>query len=199
ELVLLWAGRHEDRKGLPLALEALRTIPDLDVRLIVAGDGVRRSEWEAVTKQYGLHSKVDFIGTVPHEKMDRLFSSVDAFLFTSLRDSFGSVVLEAMAHELPVITLNHQGVGTFVPDTAGIKVPVTTPEETVRELANAIRHLALFPQERMKAGMAALEFANKQTWERRTSQMEQWYGGILDEWRSRSHPPKEMRMELRIP
>ena len=74
--------------------------------------------------------------------MNTLFNEADAFLFTSLRDSFGSVVLEAMGHGLLIVTLNHQGVRDFVPADGGVKVSVESPEQTTRELAQAIDALA---------------------------------------------------------
>ena len=53
-----------------------------------------------------------------------------------LRDSSGAVLTEALAYHLPILTLNHQGVGVIVPPNAAIKVPVTNPEETVSVLAD---------------------------------------------------------------
>ena len=94
-------------------------------------------------------------------------------------DSFGTQVLEAMGHSLPILTLDHQGVGTFVPSEAGIKVPVTSPQQTVADLAAGIRRLALFPEERLKMGQAAFAYARTQTWERRAEHMAKLYEEVL--------------------
>jgi exopolysaccharide biosynthesis WecB/TagA/CpsF family protein len=176
---LLWVGRMVPRKALPVALEALAQITDLRVRLLVAGDGEMRESWAQRAQQLGLDGRVEFLGKVPWGEMPRLYQSADAFLFTSLQDSFGSQVLEAMGQGLPILTLDHQGVGTFVPAEAGIKVPVTSPEETLTELVEAIRRLALFPEERGEMGKAGQAFAETQTWDRRTERMSKLYEEVL--------------------
>ena len=71
--------------------------------------------------------------------MAALFQRCDAFFFTGLRDTFGSVVLEALSNGLPVVTVNHQGVGAFVPEDASIKVPVSSLDDTVKDLALAFK------------------------------------------------------------
>jgi glycosyltransferase involved in cell wall biosynthesis len=147
DLTLLWAGRLEPRKALPLALDALAGAADVPARLLVAGDGPDRAALERAVGRSGLASRVEFLGQVPRLRMAELFREADAFLFTSLRDSSGSVVIEAMAHALPILTLDHQGVGFFVPPEAGIKVPVTRPEETTAGLADGLRRLATSPEE----------------------------------------------------
>jgi glycosyltransferase involved in cell wall biosynthesis len=86
----------------------------------------------------------------------------DVFLFCSLRESFGSQMLEAMAFGLPVIALDHQGVRAFVPDAAGIKVPVTKPSETVQRLADAVTYLYRHPEKRLAARRYAYEYARRQ-------------------------------------
>jgi glycosyltransferase involved in cell wall biosynthesis len=175
ELNLLWAGRLEKRKALPIALEALSLHPALPVKLIVAGDGPARSEWEELAKRLNPGSRVTFLGKVPFGEMQTLFRQSHAFLFTSLCDSTGTVVLEAMSHGLPLITLDHQGVGTFVPDDAAIKVPVTNPEETVAAFAEAILALSKSPDRRRQLGMAARRYALSQSWVHRSEQMSSWY------------------------
>jgi glycosyltransferase involved in cell wall biosynthesis len=178
-LTLFWAGRFELRKALPLALEALRQVEDPSVRLKVAGDGPLRAEWLALAARLGLQARVDFLGQLPWEDMPAMFQQADAFLFTSLQDSSGTVVFEAMAYALPVLTLDHQGVGTFVPPEAGIKVPVTRPAETTAGLAQAICRLAISPQARQKMGEAAWNYAKTHTWDRRAAQAGQWYTECL--------------------
>lgn len=178
-LRLLWAGRLEPRKALPLALEALEAVADPRVRLVVAGDGPLRADWQALAARRGLAGRVDFLGAVPFERMTALFREADAFLFTSLRDSSASVVLEAMAQGLPILALGHQGVGFFLADDAGIKVPVTSPRETVEGLARGIRRLAASPTERARMGVAAWTFARSESWELRAAKMSSWYDELL--------------------
>jgi glycosyltransferase involved in cell wall biosynthesis len=186
---LLWVGRMEPRKALPLALEAFAQNQVLNAKLLIAGDGEMRTQWEQYAQRLHLMNKVEFLGQVPWNEMPRLYAKADAFVFTSLRDSFGTQVLEAMGHGLPILTLDHQGVGTFVPEEAGIKVPVTTPCETVAGLAEGIRLLALFPEKRLKMGATAWAYAATETWEKRAERMSNLYektvfGGTLPAARS---------------
>ena len=111
--------------------------------------------------------------------MQELFRSTAVFIFTSFRDSFGSVVLEAMAFGLPVIVPDHQGVGTFVPNEAGIKVPVTTPEDTIGGFARAIEHMALDQEARNRMALAAWRFAQEERWDKRAERMLNIYEELL--------------------
>jgi glycosyltransferase involved in cell wall biosynthesis len=174
QLQLLWAGRFEHRKALPLALEALAQTA-ADTKLIVAGDGPLKSQWDRLAAELGVADRVEFVGSVPWSTMSRLFRESHAFVFTSLRDRFGTVVLEAMAHGLPILTLDHNGVACFVPDAGGIRVPVTVPEQTVAELAAGMERLAASPAEREQMGAAALAYARTRTWRTRAQELVRIY------------------------
>ena len=167
---LLWAGRCEPRKALPVGLEAIAQVKQ-PVKLLVAGDGPSKEAWQRRAAELGVTDRVEFLGRVPWETMNKLFDEADAFLFTSLRDSFGSVVLEAMGHGLPIVTLNHQGVRDFVPADGGVKVSVERPEKTTLELARAIDALAQDPPRRVAMGQASLDFARTETWDRRAARL----------------------------
>lgn len=180
ELTLLWAGRLHPRKGLALALEALAGAGDVPVRLVVAGDGPLRAESERTASALGVASRVTFIGSVAWRQLHDVFRQADAFIFTSLRDTLATVLFEAMAHALPIVALDHQGVGLHVPPEAGIKVPVTTPAETVRRLAEAIGRLAGDPELRARMGRAAWEAVGEHAWDRRAERMLRLYDDCLD-------------------
>lgn len=182
-LELLWVGRLLHRKALPLALQALHAVGDLSVHLTVAGDGPMRGIYKRDIQRLGLQDRVTILGMVPLERVFELCRVSDALLFTSICDTFGSQVLEAMAQGLPVITLDHQGVGAFLPGAASIKVPVTTPTETVTGLANAIRSLENSAALRSSMAIAALEFARTQTWPRRIARMNDLYAEVVGKHR----------------
>jgi glycosyltransferase involved in cell wall biosynthesis len=180
-LELMWVGRLEPRKGLPLALEAMAQVSDLPIRLSVAGDGPLRSRYERRAAALGLSETVEFLGFVPRTRLlSDLYASSDALLFTSLQDSAGSVVLEAMAAGLPVIGLDHQGAGMVMPEESAIKVPVTSPDATVRGLAAGIRKMADSPELACRMGEAARDHASSETWSRRIARMDQLYQQCLE-------------------
>jgi glycosyltransferase involved in cell wall biosynthesis len=178
-LSMLWGGRCEPRKGLPLILEAMVRVPDSKIRLTAAGDGPCLATWQAQAKALGLGERVKFLGRVPWTQMADLFGSCDLLLFPSLRDSQGTIVLEAMARGMPLITLDHQGAGQIVPPEAGIKIAVTTPEQAISGLAGAMRLLADDPQRRAAMGKAAAACAAENTWHKRAERMTILYEEVL--------------------
>jgi glycosyltransferase involved in cell wall biosynthesis len=189
-LELVWAGRLEMRKGLPLALEAMARVSDLPVRLSIAGQGPLRSTYEGHAAALGLADKVRFLGFVPRERLlADIFASSDGFLFTSLQDSAASVVLEAMAAGLPVIGLDHQGAGMMMPEHAAIKVPVTSPSATMQGLADGIRALAASPELGQRLSQAARRHAATESWSLRAARMSALYQSCLNARSGRARSP----------
>ncbi len=84
------------------------------VKAVFVGDGPARSELEAVCKQ----QKIDatFMGQVVGEPLAECFASADVFCFPSFTETFGQVVLEALASGLPVIGLDADGTKDLVQD-----------------------------------------------------------------------------------
>jgi glycosyltransferase involved in cell wall biosynthesis len=180
QLTLLWAGRLEPQKGLAIALRAMAICKYPNSRLLVAGSGGEQVQMEGLARSLGVTDRVEFLGRVPHESMEALFQNCDALVFTALRDSFGSVVLEAMSNGLPIIALNHQGIRAFVPDDAAIKVPVKSPQQVITDLAHAFDVLGSNPQLKLSMSRAALAFAENQTWKRRVERMNELYAGTMN-------------------
>jgi glycosyltransferase involved in cell wall biosynthesis len=180
QLTLLWAGRLEPQKGLAIALRAMAVCKYRESRLLVAGSGSEQVQMEGLARSLGLSDRVEFLGRVPHETMEALFQSCDALVFTSIRDSFGSVVLEAMSNGLPVIALNHQGIQAFVPDDAGIKVAVNSSQQVISDLADGFDLVGSNRELLQTMSRAALAFAEKQTWKRRAESMNKLYGDAMN-------------------
>lgn len=101
--VLLFVARDYERKGLNALLLALREIP-FEVKLLVAGNTNQISHFRAEAEALGLGSRVCFLGALPTPAMAYL--AADLLAHPTLEDSFGMVVLEAMAYRLPVVVSN---------------------------------------------------------------------------------------------
>jgi glycosyltransferase involved in cell wall biosynthesis len=175
-LTLVWAGRVIPYKGLELALRSLAVVShEYCVKLIVAGDGSDLARCKNVASELRIGRQVEFRGEVEWKRMPSLFVEGDVFFFTSLRESFGSVVLEAMSYGLPVLALDIGGVGTFCPSEAAIKVPPLRLGETVKRFARAIERLHDSKELRLNMSLAARRFATLHTWERLVSHITERY------------------------
>ncbi|MDH3299140.1 MAG: glycosyltransferase family 4 protein [Acidimicrobiia bacterium] len=146
-LRIVWLARHMPRKGLALALDAFAKVaPDCPVQLTVVGaDGtapelVERSE--RIRSASDDANRLVFRGVLDWPAAQATLRDADVFLFTSLRDTTGVQLLEAIASGLAVITLDHHGGGEIVSDDIGITVPVIDPETTSSGIADAIERLA---------------------------------------------------------
>jgi glycosyltransferase involved in cell wall biosynthesis len=184
-LKLLWVGRMLTRKALPLALDALKEV-HMDVKLTIAGDGMDPDAVHRMIRERNLQHRVFWKGSrLTWGELRTAYSEHDAMLFTSLRDSFGSQVLEAMAMGLPIITLDLHGAHDFVPDYASLKVAVGRPDETVRNLASAIEKYALLSSpKKNQMSLHAWNFARTLSWSARAEFTE----GIYREVMSRAKP-----------
>lgn len=176
ELKILWVGRLFARKGLPLVMEALSHVrPGLPFKLTILGDGHMHDFVPQWIEQYELQGKVDWKGQVPWDEVKKAYTESDAFMFCSLRDSSAAQFLESMAYGLPIITLNLHGGKNLVPDNAGIKVPVTSPERTAKALAAAVEHLYDNPSLRREMGQNGYAFSKTQTWLLKTKHIAGFY------------------------
>ena len=111
---LLMIGSLIERKGLPVLLEALPPLLDLDWHLLVAGDGEDRTAFERKTVQLGLGARVTFLGYRTANEVETLLSAGDILVLPSFMEAMPYVILEAMACRLPVIASNIYGIPEMV-------------------------------------------------------------------------------------
>lgn len=138
-LKLLFVGNLLYWKGLELAALALQSMPD-NVTLCCVGAGADRDAFESLINRLGLTRRVELLGAVPRDELLKIYAAYDVFLFPSLHDSGGMVVIEAMRAGLPVICLNAGGPGISVTSECGRVVPLGAKRDVVARLRNAIIH-----------------------------------------------------------
>ncbi len=152
----VYIGRLVDWKAVDLLLEAFAQARDQhDMELHIVGDGSIRSELEELSRTLKLEDHVIFRGFLPQAEYAALLQNSDALVLTSLYESGGAVVLEAMAIGLPVIASNWGGPADYLDNDTGILVePSGGPEAFRREIVRALVRMASEPCLRTRLGQA---------------------------------------------
>lgn len=185
---LLTAGRLVPLKGFDLAVRAFGVFADRlkceghgnHAQLKIVGDGPERSRLQEVIKELGLEDEVHLVNWMAREDLFREMAECDVFLFPSLRDGGGLVVVEAMAAGKPVVCLDLAGPGLHVTEACGMKVPAGSPEQAVRDLAGALERLYVDSALRRQMGQAARQRAEQvYDWDRVTDRIIEAYKQAL--------------------
>lgn len=164
-LRILWAGLHEPRKGLPILLRALAQLPPsvrYELRILGAGPATRN--WKKLANSLGVDEHITWLGWIGDQaRVKEQQHWADVFVFTSLRDTSGNVMLEALAACVPVICLDHQGAHDIVTEDAGIQVLVESPSGAISGIRAALERLyeddEMLTRLKAGAGKRAQEFA----------------------------------------
>lgn len=121
---LLYAGRLLYWKGVHIAVEAMaQLVPNMpDAQLTIVGNGPEEARLKTEIAQRGLGANITFVSWMPQEQFLRLYDTHDLFIFPSLHDSTGWVVLESFCKGLPVACLNLGGPKDIVTPKCGIIV-----------------------------------------------------------------------------
>jgi UDP-glucose:(heptosyl)LPS alpha-1,3-glucosyltransferase len=179
DLLLLFVGMNFEVKGLDIIIAALakaRVIrPEAKIRLLVVGRGDEK-KYGKLAESFGIGEAVIFAGT-QHEGLERFYRAADVFTLFSAFDTFGMVVLEAMAAGLPVIVSPNVGAKDLVEEGVnGFVLPV--PDDA----SNAADRIARLTdaEQRKVMGAAAKREAEQHSWERLTEKMAKLYKLKLD-------------------
>ena len=160
DVVIGYVSRIAAEKNIHYLAQALERV-ERDrpaVRFLFVGDGPSRPDLE---KRLGPRAK--FVGYKSGEDLADHYSAADIFAFTSKTETFGNVVLEAMASGLPVVALRAGGVGdTIRHDETGLLVG---SEEPPAVFADALLSLIDNQDRRRRLGQGARDYAQSQSWD----------------------------------
>ena len=170
EVVTLgYAGRLTAEKNVRFLAEVAEAMPAGRTKFLIVGDGSHRAWLER-----HLPPSTVFTGMLRGEELAKAYSQMDVFLFPSLSDTFGLVVLEAMASGIPVVSFRVCGPKSVVDD--GVNgFSAGTPEE----FAGGVKRLVLDRELRGKLGLMARQTAVGQSWEAVFASVYESYGTIL--------------------
>lgn len=135
------------QKGIEHLLRALPAVRAAhgDVVLDIVGDGPSRGELEALAARELPPGVVTFHGLQERERIAALLGKSDVFVLPSLVESFGVVLVEALAAGLPVVTTREVGLAGAIEGRFGAVVPARDPHALARGVGEVIEGLDRFP------------------------------------------------------
>ncbi|TWT90246.1 D-inositol 3-phosphate glycosyltransferase [Pseudobythopirellula maris] len=181
-LRILWAGRHRSWKALPLLLKALARLPEsVDYRVRVLGVGDRTSAWLAQAERLGVADRIEWLGWPTYRETLPHYRWADVFAFTSVRDTSGTGLLEALAAGAPIVGLDHQGAADLMTPDCAMPIAATGPEDSIEGFAAALTRLAGDPDLLARLSEGARERSFTLGWEEKAEPMLRRYRLALAE------------------
>jgi phosphatidylinositol alpha-mannosyltransferase len=183
KLNIVFLSRLEFRKGanylLKAFLEVKRQMPN--TRLLICGSGIRlRARYEEWVQRNHLQDVI-FTGMVPEQEIPRYYRTADIFCLPATgKESFGLILIEAMATGRPIVATNIPGYASVV--THG-EEGLLVPPMTVRPLADALMTLLNDKKRREQMGQKGIITAQKYAWEGIADRVMNYYQKTLDKVR----------------
>jgi glycosyltransferase involved in cell wall biosynthesis len=170
DIVLLYVGRLAAEKQIEQLQPVLERVPG--TRLALVGGGPHQGELE----RHFAGLPVKFAGYLTGEPLARAYASADVFVFPSAFESFGLVLLEAMASGLPVVSSRVGGAQDLI--TEGIS-GYTFAVNDVEALVCAVEQIVREPGRLRAMGIAARQHAERQSWPHMMDELIDCYEAIL--------------------
>jgi glycosyltransferase involved in cell wall biosynthesis len=176
DLVISYVSRIAPEKNVEYLASAFEIVAAQrpSVKLLLVGDGPTRPTLE---KRLGASAR--FVGYRRGEDLANHYSAADLFAFASLTETFGNVVLEAMASGLPVVALAAGGVGEIV--HSGSTGVLVDPNEPPAALASALILLIDQPEARQHMARAARAYAESQSWDAIMGKLRDGYEDVIND------------------
>ena len=181
EFYVMWVGKFDFRKQLPLALKAIAMTSNPNIILEVYGSG--SDEQVASAKEHaetlGIQNKIVWHGNQSNDVVMNAMRQAQLFFFTSVSEDTSTVVLEAVSNRLPVLCFNACGMAAVIDDKVGRKIPLTTPSKSVQDFSRMLNELEgnrdLLKQMSENCKQRQIELS----WDEKAKTMVGWYEKIV--------------------
>ncbi len=179
DTVFVFVSMNFEIKNLDLVLRALGILRRRSLEgfhLVVAGKG-SQARYGRLARREGIGERVHFTGVLPREALAGMYRAGDAFVMPSRYDTFGMVVLEAMAAGLPAVVSRHVGAKDLIRQAENGFV---VSRDDAEELASVL-FLLLDPAIRGRLAREAVETARARSWDAVAAEVSRLYGDLLSD------------------
>jgi UDP-glucose:(heptosyl)LPS alpha-1,3-glucosyltransferase len=185
--LLLFVANDYARKGLTTLLAALVTLPR-DVHLAVVGHAAQAQRFRELALALGVVERVHFLGSL--DGATQAYRAADVLVHPTLDDTFAMVVLEGLAHGLPVVVSGPAqcGISTLLHD--GKDALLLTDPQDSRELVGTLKRVLSDPALQKRLAANGRAFARAHTWEQAAAAYERLYLAALG---ASGSPPRHLQ------
>ena len=181
---ILFVGRMDPRKGLNYLISALPLIKKKikNARLIVVGGGSLNMFYKSQAELPG-QKDIIFVGKVSYDDLPKHYRTADVYCSPATGgESFGIVLIEAMATGTPVVASDIEGYRDVLTDQKeGLFCENRNPDD----IAAKIIQLAQDPKLRKKMGEQGIKTANKYAWSKVVKKIEAYYKEVIAKYHSK--------------
>lgn len=181
EFHVMWVGKFDFRKQLPLALRAIAIANNRNVVLDVYGSGSddQIASAKSVADSLGIAENVVWHGNQSNAVVMNAMRNAQLFFFTSVSEDTSTVVLEAVSNRLPVLCFDACGMAAVIDDKVGRKVSLSNPTQSAADFAKLLNELehdrTLLQQLSANCRLRQTELS----WEEKAKTMMEWYEKVL--------------------
>ncbi|WP_296403698.1 glycosyltransferase family 1 protein [Psychrobacter sp.] len=166
--VLVMVSRLSPEKGVDLVIKSFKALQreqlQRAVKLVIVGDGPDKTRLESLAADN--KEDIIFTGAKTGQDLSEHYASADVFVFASQVETFGNVVVEAMASGLPVYAFNDAAAGMLVTEKSGVLVKVGDKQDFIDKVAHLPKMQILKEQ-----GSEAVKTVAGMSWQRPADQM----------------------------
>ncbi|MUL38754.1 glycosyltransferase [Gloeocapsopsis dulcis] len=144
---ILFAGRLHPQKDPLLLVRAISALTDLNVHLLIAGDGELATDVRLEVERLGLSKRITMLGSVIQAELTKLHQATNVFVLSSAYEGLPLVVLEALACGTPVVTTNCGEISKLLPANCGVICEERTPVAVADALRQVLLHAENYPIE----------------------------------------------------
>jgi glycosyltransferase involved in cell wall biosynthesis len=174
-MLMLYVGRISAEKEIDVLFNAIEILSNqnLSVKLAVVGDGPYRQELESRG-----FSNVTFLGYKTGKELQRIYASSDIFVFPSSSETYGNVILEAMASGLPVVAPYAGGIKeNLIHEQNGLAFKTGDAADMAQKIKMVLKDQNL----RDRLAVNARKSIERKTWDSIFSELFNCYAAVLDQ------------------
>lgn len=179
--VFLVCGRIVYRKGHQLLLDALEQLDEhLDYECLIVGSGDKMAELEKnILSNKQLNKKVKIIGEVYYKEIQTMYMKADVLVLPSLRETTGTVILEALSKGVPLITSKHFGAQVILDEKQAWFYNGNTREEYVENLKEILEGCIKNPCSIQEKSAYSIAKAKNYIWEKKVVDYQNIYECLI--------------------